>query len=177
MGIQAKERQRLVGRYEGSKRKANALPSKALAEHFRCIKYAQLNSDIFTGVVDFYWDQMVEEYRRSRQVGGLMNASIYEVLLTLRHFQRAVGVKSSKEITQPNLDDFVLKRSEEVGRNTLNKDIRNTHAFLTWAGRNRLLASGLEVKKVEVAQNLWLRSRHSRSAIYSRPRQNIQPCA
>jgi hypothetical protein len=47
---------------------------------------------------------------------------------------------------------FVLKRTAEVGKNTLNKDIRNIHAFLNWAIKNRFVASGLEVKKVKVPQ-------------------------
>jgi integrase len=47
---------------------------------------------------------------------------------------------------------FVLKRSEEVGKNTLNKDIRNLHAFLNWAVKNRFVSSGLEIKKVKVPQ-------------------------
>ena len=111
------------GWYEGGKRKAKAFPTKGLAEHFRHIKYTQLNSDVFTSVVDFDWDHMVEEYRQSKQVEGLVDGSIYEILLTLRHFKRIVSLSSSKEITQPNLDAFVLKRSEEVGKNTLNKDI------------------------------------------------------
>jgi len=141
-----------VGWYEGGKRKAKALPSKALAEHFHHIKYTQLNSDVFTSVVDFDWHQMAEEYRQCKQVEGLVDASIYEVLLTLRHFKRIVAPNSSKEITQQNLDTFILKRSEEVGKNTLNKDIRNLHAFLNWAVKNRFVASGLEVKKVKVPQ-------------------------
>jgi len=141
-----------VGWHEGSKRKAKALPNKALAEHFRHIKYTQLNSDVFTSVVDFDWHQMIEEYWQCKQVEGLVDASIYEVLLTLRHFKRIVGPNSSKEITQQNLDTFVLKRSDEVGKNTLNKDIRNLHAFLNWAVRNRFVASGLEGKKVKVPQ-------------------------
>ncbi len=143
-----------VGWYQSGKRKAKALPSKSLAEHFRHIKYTQLNSDVFTGVVDFNWDQMIEEYRRFKQVEGLVDASIYEVLLTLRHFKRVVGPTTSKEITQPTLDTFVLKRSEEVGKNTLNKDIRNIKAFLNWVVKNRFVAPGLEVKKVKVAQKL-----------------------
>lgn len=81
-----------------------------------------------------------------------MDASIYEVLPTLRHFKRVVGPTTSKEITQPTLDTFVLKRSEEVGKNTLNKDIRNIKAFLNWAVKNRFVTPGLEVKKVKVAQ-------------------------
>ncbi len=120
------------------------MPSKSLAEHFRHIKYTQLNSDVFTGVVDFDWDQMIEEYRRFKQVEGLVDVSIYEVLLTLRHFKRVVGPSTSREITQPTLDTFVLKRGEEVGRNTLNKDIRNLHAFLNWAARNHFVAPELK---------------------------------
>jgi len=141
-----------VGWYENGKRRAKALPTKALAEHFHNIKYAQLNTDVFTSVVDFGWNQMTEEYRQCKQVEGLVGASIYEVLLTLRHFKRIVGLDSSKEITQQNLDVFVLKRGEEVGRNTLNKDITNLHAFLNWAGKNRFVASGLAIKKVKVPQ-------------------------
>jgi integrase len=140
------------GWYEAGKRKAKALPTKALAEHFRNIKYTQLNSDVFTSVVDFDWSQMTEEYRQCKQVEGLVDASIYEVLLTLRHFKRIVGLNSSKEVTQQNLDMFVLKRSEEVEKNTLNKDITNLHAFLNWAVKNRFVVSGLEVKKVKVPQ-------------------------
>ncbi len=140
------------GWYEGGKRKAKALPSKALAEHFRHMKYAQLNSDVFTSVVDFEWWHMVEEYQQFKQVGGRKEASIYEVLLTLRHFERLVGANSSREITQQNLDAFVLSRGEEVVKNTLNKDIANIRAFLNWAVRNRFVGSGLEIRKVKVAQ-------------------------
>ena len=141
-----------TGWYEGGRRKAKAFPTKALAEHFRYIKYTQLNSDVFTSIVDFDWSHMVEEYRRCKQVEGLVEASLYEVLLTLRHFRRIVGPGSSKGITQQSVDAFVLKRSEEVGKNTLNKDIRNMHAFLAWATKNRFVASGLEIKKVKVPQ-------------------------
>jgi integrase len=141
-----------TGWYENGRRKAKAFPTKGLAEHFRYLKYTQLNSDVFTSIVDFDWDQMIEEYRQFKQVEGLVDVSIYEVLLTLRHFERIVGSNSSKVVTQPNLDAFVLKRSEEVGKNTLNKDIRNMHAFLAWAGKNRFVPSGLEVRKVKVPQ-------------------------
>jgi len=81
-----------------------------------------------------------------------VDASIYEVLLTLRHFKRIAAPDSSREITQQNLDTFVLKRSEEVGKTTLNKDIRNIHAFLNWAVKNRYVAYDLEIKKVKVPQ-------------------------
>jgi integrase len=141
-----------VGWYEGGRRRAKALPSKALAEHFRHIKYAQLNSDVFTSTVDFDWRQIVQEYRKAKQVEGLQETSIYEAMLTLGHFKRLAGSDSSRAITQSLLDQFILDRGHEVEKNTLNKDIRNLNAFLPWAAKNRFVASGLEIKRVKVAQ-------------------------
>ncbi|MHA2230946.1 MAG: tyrosine-type recombinase/integrase [Candidatus Hodarchaeales archaeon] len=139
------------GWYENGKRKAKALPTKALAEHFRHIKYAQLNSDVFTSVIDFDWRQIVNEYKRYKRVEGLEESSIYEVVLTLRHYERLVGPNSSKDISQQNLNTFILKRSGEVKKNTLNKDIKNMHAFLKWAAKNHFVDADLQVKKVKVA--------------------------
>ena len=141
-----------VGWYEGGKRKAKALPSKSLAEHFCHIKYTQLNSDMFTGIVDIGWRQMVDEYHHFKQVEGLEDASTYEARLTLRHYERLVGSGSSRHVTQQNLDEFILERGKEVAKDTLNKDIRNISAFLNWAAKNRYVASELKVKKIKVAQ-------------------------
>jgi len=116
------------------------------------MKYAQLNSDVFTSIVDFDWQQIVEEYRKAKQVEGLQVASIYEAMLTLGHFQRLAGCQSSRAITQNVLDQFILDRGQEVEKSTLNKDIRNLNAFLTWAAKNRFVSSGLDIKKVKVAQ-------------------------
>jgi integrase len=140
------------GWYEGGKRKAKALPSKSLAEHFCHMKYTQLNSDVFTSIVDYDWQQMVEAYRRFKQVEGLQEASIYEAMLTLGHFHRLAEAESSRAVTQNLLDQFILDRGQEVEKNTLNKDIRNLNAFLNWATKNRFVSLGLEVKKVKVAQ-------------------------
>ena len=141
-----------VGWYEGRKRKAKALPSKTLAEHFFHIKYTQLNSDVFTGIVDVDWRRMVDEYHRAKQVEGLQSPSIYEALLTLRHYERLIGPSSSRSVTQQSLDEFILERGKEVAKDTLNKDIRNISAFLNWAAKNRYTAPDLEVKEIKVAQ-------------------------
>ena len=140
------------GWYENGKRKAKALPTKTLAERFRHIKYAQLNSDVFTSLIDFDQRQILEEYKRYKQVEDLEEALIYEVILTLRHYGRLVGPKSSKDITQQSPDTFGLKRSREIKKNTLNKDIKSLHAFLKWAAENRFVPPDLKVKKVKVAQ-------------------------
>jgi integrase len=139
-----------VGWYEGANRKAKALPSKALAEHFCHIKYSQLNSDVFTGIVDIAWRQMIAEYYHAKQVEGLQGTSMYETRLTLRHYERLAGSSSSRHVTQQSLDEFILERSKEVAKNTLNKDVRNITAFLNWASKNRYVASDLKAKEVKV---------------------------
>ena len=107
---------------------------------------------MFTAVVDLNWDQIIEEYRKAKQVEGLQQVSVYEIMLTLGHFRRLVRAESSKAITQNTLDQFILNRGREVSRTTLNEDIRNLHAFMNWAVKNRFVTTGLEVKKVKVAQ-------------------------
>jgi integrase len=135
-----------VGWYESGKRKAKALPNKALAEHFRQIKYAQLNSDVFTGTVTIDWKQMVEEYQHSKKVAGNKDVSIYEIALTLRHFERLVGRCNSKQITQNATDKFILDRGQETKRSTVNKDIRNIRAFINWCRENRYVNGEIKLK-------------------------------
>jgi integrase len=141
-----------VGWYEGGRRKAKSFPTKTLADHFKQVKYAQLNSDVFTGLVNVEWPQMVTEYEQSKRVAGFRDTSIYEAALTLRHFARLVGPLSSKQITQPAVDRFILERGKEVKRFTLNKDISNLRAFIHWCVECRYLGPGLKVKKRKVEQ-------------------------
>jgi integrase len=135
-----------VGWYESGKRKTKVLPSKALAEHYRQIKYVQLNSDVFTGTVTVDWNQMRNEYEHSKKVAGYVEASLYEVALTLRHFERLVGKCNSKQITQNTIDKYILERGKEVVRSTLNKDIRNLKAFINWCRGNRYINGEIKIR-------------------------------
>ncbi len=138
-----------VGWYESGKRKTKALPSKALAEHFRKIKYAQLNSDVFTGIISVDWKKMRDEYLHSKKVAGYVEDSIYEAALTLRHFERIIGKCNSKQITQSAIDKYILERGKEVIRSTLNKDIRNMRAFINWCGENRYVNGNIKIKELK----------------------------
>ena len=71
-----------VGWYESGKRKAKALPTKKLAEHFKQVKYSQLNSDVFTSIVSADWQQMIDEYREAKKVQGVTEGTLYEHILT-----------------------------------------------------------------------------------------------
>ena len=138
-----------VGWYESGKRKAKALPTKNLADHYRQIKYTQLNSDVFTGIVTVDWQQMKDEYWHSKRVGGVKEESIYETALTFRHFERLVGRCNSKQITQNAIDKFILERGQEVKRPTLNKDIRNLITFVNWCRENRYLNGEIKIKRLK----------------------------
>ena len=169
-----------VGWYESSKRKAKALPTKALVEHFRQIKYTQLNSDVFTGTVTVDWQQMVEEYRHCKQVAGVVEDSLYEAALTLRHFERLVGKCNSKQITQNTIDKFILKRGNEVKRPTLNKDVRNLKAFIRWCRKNWYVNGEIKIKllkederPVKSLTNIQIRELLSASKTYQTMRMRI----
>jgi len=138
-----------VGWYESGKRKAKALPSKELAEHFKHIKYTQLNSDVFTGQVLADWSEMIGEYREAKKVQGVTEGTLYEIALSLRNFERLAGKCSSKQITQSVIDQFILQRGKEVKRATLNKDIRNLKAFINWCRKKRYLNGEIEIKELK----------------------------
>jgi integrase len=138
-----------VGWYESGNRKAKALPTRKLGEHYCQLKYSQLNSDVFTGIVTIAWKQMIEEYRESKKVQGVTEATLYEIALTLRHFERLIGKCSSKQIAQNNIDKFVLQRGSEVKRTTLNKDIRNLRTFINWCRKKRYVNGEIEVRELK----------------------------
>ena len=138
-----------VGWYESGKRKAKALPTRKLAEHYCQLKYSQLNSDVFTGIVTIGWKQMGEEYRESKKVQGVTEATLYETALTLRHFERLIGKCNSKQIAQNSIDKFILERGQEVKRSTLNKDIRNLRTFINWCRGNRYLNGAIKIKELK----------------------------
>jgi len=138
-----------VGWYESGKRKAKALPTRKRAEHYCQLKYSQLNTDVFTGIVPIAWKQMVEEYRESKKVQGATEATLYETALTLRHFERLIGKCNSRQIAQNSIDKFILQRGSEVKRTTLNKDIRNLRTFINWCRENRYLNGNLKIKELK----------------------------
>jgi len=138
-----------VGWYESGKRKAKALPTRKLAEHYCQLKYSQLNSDVFTGIVTMGWKQMVAEYRESKKVQGVTEATLYETALTLRHFERLIGKCNSRQIAQNSIDKFILQRGGEIKRSTLNKDIRNLRTFINWCRKKRYVNGEVEIRELK----------------------------
>ena len=95
---------------------------------------------------------MIEEYRHRKKVAGVMDISLYESALTLRHFERIIGKRNSKQITQDLIDRFILERGKEVKRSTLNKDLRNLKSFINWCRKNRYLNGEIEIRLLKEAE-------------------------
>lgn len=134
-----------VGWYESGRRKAKALPSRELANHFKQIKYTQLNSDVFTGMVAIDWTQMLAEYDEHKKVQGVTESTLYEIALSLRNFKDLTDCHGSRQLSQSMIDKFILLRGKQVQRATLNKDIRNIKAFIKWAKKKRYINDEIEI--------------------------------
>lgn len=137
---------------ENGRQLSKTLPTKALAEHYKQIKYAAINSDVFVGTAEVVWDELTAEYLRTKQVAGLAESSMYDVQLTLDHFRRLIGPASSKQLTQRLVDEFVIARAEEVKKHTLNKDIRNFAAFIRWGQASRYIGAEVAIKQMKTAR-------------------------
>jgi len=138
-----------VGWYESGRRKAKALPSRELANHFKQIKYTQLNSDVFTGMVSVDWTQMMAEYNEYKNVQGVTESTLYEIALSLRNFKDLTDCHGSRQLSQSMIDKFILLRGKQVQRGTLNKDIRNIKAFIKWAKKKRYINDDVEIKPLK----------------------------
>jgi len=78
MGLQTREDQRMVVRMVRRRQtQSQGVSEQSLAEHYRHIKYTQLNSDVFTGIVDFDWPHIAEEYRKIKQVEAHNSRTMY----------------------------------------------------------------------------------------------------
>jgi integrase len=95
---------------------------------------------------------MIDEYQEAKKVQGVTEGTLYEHALTLRNFARIVGKCNSKQITQNVIDKFILERSPEVKRATLNKDIRNLKTFVYWCRENRYLNGNLKLKELKLEE-------------------------
>ena len=144
------------------------------------MKYAQLNSEVFTGTVTVDWQQMRQEYIYNKKVRGDQEASIYEAALILRHFERLIGRRNLKQITQNAIDKFILDRGKEVKRSTVDKDIRNLKAFVSWCRENRYLNGEIKIKllkederPVKSLSTIQIRKLLSASRPYPRLRMRI----
>jgi len=66
-----------------------------------------------------------------------------------RGIERMVGKCNSKQITQNAIDKYILERGQEVIRSTVNKDIRNLRAFISWCRKNRYVNGEIEIKELK----------------------------
>ncbi|MHC4532028.1 MAG: hypothetical protein ACYSXD_10785, partial [Planctomycetota bacterium] len=77
-----------------------------------CLREDEWIQHMATGIMTISWKQIVEEYRETKKVQGVAEATLYEIALTLRHFERLIGRCNSRQISQNSIDKFVLERGQ-----------------------------------------------------------------
>ncbi len=60
--------------------------------------------------------------------------------------------RTEREIEDGLIDNFILHRSPEVKRATLNKDLRNLKTFTIWCRKKRYLNGQLEIKELKLEE-------------------------
>lgn len=145
---------------ENGKRIMKTFPTKSLAEHFRHIKYQQLNSDVFISAIDIPWKSLKEEFLQRFAVRGLRAASKYEAERMLSKFYDCCHPHSSKSITQRMVNIYLLERQkpDEVGNilspYTINKDIERLKTFIRWMIENKYHVGGINLVKLKTPKIL-----------------------
>jgi integrase len=125
--------------------------AKRLADHYAKTLYARLNSDVFTDPIRDSWSNMVAAYRDFFRVRGCTDEACYQAMNTLNHFAVLVGTPDSTSLTQQHIDQFLIARQESAAsRWTVNKDVSNLRAFLSWARGQRYLRGEFRCDKLKV---------------------------
>ncbi len=156
---------------EGGGRKSKLLPTKALANHFAKIKYAQLNSDVFTGSIDIPWQQAKDEYLQKYDLRGFAAASKYEASRTLSSFEKVCGKLNTNSIMQHHINCFILKRQKAVVGETVNKDISRIRAFLRWLKKHNYHPGNIEIELIKTPTRIIkaLTTEHIRKLLQDAP--------
>lgn len=133
------------------KRMCKSFHTKALADHYQKILYYQLNNDIFVGTIGVLLSEAIGFYLEKYKLLGLTDSAKTEATLTLKHFMTHVGDVSTKSIGQLHFDSFIIQRKKNVSAWTVNKDISNLRAFITWAGnkKQRYITPDIELFKLK----------------------------
>jgi len=180
-----------VGWYESGKRKAKALPSKKLAEHYCQLKYSQFNSDVFTGIVTISWKQLVEEYRETKKVQGVTEAILQrgsEIKRTTlnkdignlrtfinwcrekRYLNGTIKIRELKEDERPvkSLNDAQVKKLMSVTESYQTIQMRVLLALGTGLRRGDI--ESLKISDIDFANNyITTASKKTRKSMGSRP--------
>jgi len=138
--------------YDRGRERAKGFKKKSLADHYAKMLYYRLNNDVFTDPVPAKWLYMVKEYEHTFLVRGCTEEARYQAIWTVNNFAKLILPASSKDLTQVNINHFIVERQQAVGRWTVNKDISNLKAFVAWAVENRYIRGGIKLKKLKVAR-------------------------
>jgi len=155
---------------EFGKQKSKLLPTKRLAEHFRHIKYQQLNTDVFISPIRLSWPEVKKEFLQRYDIIGLTGSTKDEAKRFLDRFEKIVMPRSSTTITQQSVDLYFLERqSQNLSPYTIKKDIGRLKTLIGWMKEKqynfgnitfpKIRTPKLQYKALTTKQIRWLFSR------------------
>jgi integrase len=119
-------------------------PTKKLAEHFRHIKYQQLNSDVFQSAIAYPWEMAKKEFLQRYDL-TLKKRTKEEAEDFLDRLENFCMITSTEQISQPLLLGYLKHRKKTISNAyTLNNDVRLFKTLTKWLAKNRYCLAEME---------------------------------
>jgi len=133
-----------------SKEVTRCLPTKTIAEHYRHIKYQELNYDVFQQSVGAVWDDAKKQYfdRFVRQ--GLAASTKKQSEWFFNQFEEYAHPMLTTQLTQSMIDGFLSHRIKTgVNPYTLNSDIGQLRKFIAWLVEYKYHPGNIKLKTMK----------------------------
>lgn len=119
--------------YENGKPKHKCLDTKQQAEHFRNLKYMEINSDVFQAI-PITWLDLEEKYLQWYRISG---KKVKEVQWFLNLFHRICPISKSTDINQMVVNHFIEVRQQEVDSDyTIYGNVSKLKTLCNWLTQN-----------------------------------------
>lgn len=140
-----------VAWYENGRQRTKLLPTKALAEHFKHLKYHQLNFDVFATPVKLPWPDIKREFLQRYDILGLAENTKLEARLFLDRFEKIALPRSSASIDQRIVDFYLLeRRKQHLSSYTIKKDIERLKTMLAWMSEKHYSFGQITLPRIKV---------------------------
>lgn len=139
--------------FDNKKQVTRCLPTKAIADHYRHIKYQELNFEVFRQAVSMIWEDVKAIYLQRFDLEGLAVSTKKEARWFFNRFEKVFKPAETAQVTQRLIDNFIIARQKaNVSPHTINKDIAKLKTFLAWLKEHNYHEGGIKLKAVKAPQ-------------------------
>lgn len=123
------------------RQRSKRLPNLQVAKVWRTRLEQQLNDDMYVEAVMLPWQELCQQFLADRQdVRGATPGTLKNYLCLLNTFARTCGKPHSTRINHAVMAQYVAaRRKAGTAPGTVNKDLQNLHALITWGIRQHYM--------------------------------------